>query len=240
MICPYFYNTTNYFFNTYAYPDYRQEYCPARQTQPVTVTSSPMTKEDNRIKEYLQIPVFHSSTNPRVLEIINNNIKNDILEFKSSLEEAADEHYYMLKKQGKKPEPYEISNAFSVTYNKNGILSVSLFYHENINRRNSYIRTSYNYNLATGESMSLRSLFKPDTDYLRILDKRIAEKLNKDYPDMMPQFKGIAEDQPYYIDKDTLVIFPSFNEIGPTVSDIPVVRIPLSELSNILKPQFLT
>lgn len=234
MICPYAHNNMTCPFNTYS------KYSHYRQASSVTITSYPMTKEDNKIKEYLQVPVFHGSYNPRVMEFINGNIRNDILEFKNQLEQEADEHYDMLKKQGKRPDPYEISNAFSVTYNKNNILSVSLFYHENIGKRNSYIRTSYNYNLATGESMPLRSLFKPNTDYLRILNRKIAEKLSSTYPGMIPQFKGIEEDQPYYIDKDTLVIFPNFNQIGTTVSDIPVVRIPFSELSNIIRPQLLT
>ena len=87
--------------------------------------------------------------------------------------------------------------------------------------------------------MPLRSLFKQNVDYIGTLNKKMKERLQVSYPSIAAQFSGIAEDQPYYLDNNDLVIFPRFNEIGPILSEIPVIRIPLSELSNIVKPQLL-
>lgn len=206
---------------------------------PLTVTTIKITNTNDKINEYLQIPVFYGDINPQILQNINSNIKNDILEFKKQMEIAADENAENLKKQGKKPEPYEISNTYSITYNKNNILSISLFYQQYISGKNSYIRVTYNYDLKTGESMSLKNLFKHGVDYLGTLNRKARKKLQANYPNTLAQFKGITEDQPFYLDNNTLVLFPRFNEIAPTISAIPVIVIPLSELINILKPQLL-
>jgi hypothetical protein len=240
MPCPYLVYGTFCPYETHeTYPIYRFSYRPIKPDPPLTATTTKITDTTEKITEYLLIPVFHGNINKEILENINSNVKNDILEFKRQMEEAADENAENFKKQGKKVIPYQISNTYSITYNKNEILSLSLIYQEYISGKNSFIRTTYNYNLQTGESMPLRSLFKQGADYIGTLNQKIREKLKVSYPEITAQFKGIAEDQPYYLDNNTLIIFLRFNEIAPIVSDIPVIRIPLAELGNILKPPLL-
>lgn len=240
MICPYF-----YYFNSCSkrskelYPPCNFEYRNIQSDPPLSVTTTKIADTNDKIDEYLLIPVFHGNINSQILENINSNIKNDIIEFKTQMEAAAEENLELLKKQGKKPIPYQISNTYSITYNKNNLLSVSLIYQEYLNGRNSYIRTAYNYNLQNGESMPLESLFMPGTNYIDILNKKTREKLTSGSSGTSVKFKGIAKDQPYYVDDDNLVIFLRFNEISPVPSSIPVIRIPFSELSSILKPQLL-
>lgn len=240
MICPYLVQDKFCPFGAYEpYPCYRFAYSRVESDPPLTATTTQIKNQDEKINEYLQVPIFHGEINPTILENINSNLKNDIMEFKSQMEEAAEENAETLKKQGKKVIPYQISNSYSITYNKNDILSVSLIYQEYIGGKNSLIRTTYNYNLQTGESMPLRSLFKQGADYIGILNKKMKERLQISYPNAAAQFSGIAEDQPYYLDNNDLVVFPRFNEIAPILSEIPVIRIPLSDLSSILQPQFL-
>lgn len=214
-----------------------------KSADPLSVSSTPMSKDTDEIREYLQIPNFTGEVNPRILSHINENIKNDIMEFKSQMEDAASDSAKEMKNQGKHFIPYEISNSYLVTYNKDNILSVSLIYHEYINGRSSYVRTSYNYNLETGESMPLRSLFKPGVNYIDILNRKVRATLQKNSqlypPDALQRFKGIAEDHPYYLDNNNLNLFFGFNEIAPLSGEIPVIKIPLSELSGIINPQFL-
>lgn len=213
---------------------YRQ-YLIRTDINPLTVTAKDISMQNNKIHEFLQIPVLQGQINPRILNYINNNIRSDILEFKEEMETAADENAKNSINHGRPITPFEISNTYLMTYNKNNILSISIIYQQYIGGRNSYIRTTYNYDLNSGESMSLGSLFKQDVDYIGTLNKLIKEKIqiNKN------QFKGVAKDQPYYLDNNNLVIFFRFNEIAPIGSEIPVIKIPLSELSNILKPQLL-
>ena len=59
------------------------------------------------------------------------------------------------------------------------------------------------------------------------------------FPGTIERFRGIAEDQPFYLQNGNLVIFFGFNEIAPTVAQIPVFSIPLSNFGSALKPALL-
>ncbi|WP_010239652.1 DUF4163 domain-containing protein [Clostridium arbusti] len=233
-------------FNIFQIPEnYYPQYYMYRNdtTKTLTSTTQTMSSQNNKIHEYLNIPVLKGDMLPNVLNYINGNIKSDILEFKSQMEEAADENAKTLQSAGKPIVPFQISNNYSITYNKNNILSLSLIYQQYINGRNSYIRTSYNYNLQNASSMPLRSLFKPGSNYIETLNTKVRSILQSNPQDYFPNtasnFKGVAEDQPYYLDNNNLVLFFSFNQIAPTASEIPLIKIPLSELSTILNPQLL-
>lgn len=209
----------------------------------LTATTQPLNTENYKIHEYLNIPVLSGDANPNVLNYINNNIKSDILEFKSQMETAADENAKAMQQAGKPIVPFQISNNYLITYNKNNLLSISLIYQQYINGRNSYIRTAYNYNLQNARSMPLKDLFKPGSNYISTLNNKIISILKANpqdyYPNTASNFKGISEDQPYYLDNNNLVLFFGFNEIAPTASGIPLIKIPFSELSDIINPQLL-
>ncbi len=219
--------------------DYKYSYRPDNSYQPLTVSTIKLSNSNDKIIENIQIPVFQDGIDPGILEKLNRNIKADIMEFKEQMETAADEYAEKLKKLGRKPNPYKISTTYSVTYNKNNILSISLFFQEYISGRNSYIRTTYNYDLRTGESIPLKRLFKPGVNYLSALNRKAGEYLQAYSPATLSQFKGIREDQPYYLDSNSLVLFPAFNEIAGAAADIPVIRLPLTSLSNILNSRLL-
>lgn len=235
-ICP-FQLSGNY------YPKYYMYRHDTSGEKALTTTTQSISSENYKIHEYLNIPVLSGAINPNVLKYINNNIKNDILEFKNQMETAADENAKVLQQAGRPVIPFQISNNYIVTYNKNNLLSISLVYQQNINGRNSYIRTTYNYNLKNARSMPLKDLFKPGSDYISVLNSKIKSILQTNpedyYPSTASNFKGIAEDQPYYLDNNNLVLFFGFNEIAPTASGIPLIKIPFSELSDILNPQLL-
>lgn len=238
MICP---------FETYAY------YCPFysfRYQKPplknkyrnplVTANTEEIINNTSKIREYLRIPVLKENIDTQLLNNINKNIKNDILEFKSEMENAAEDNWNNLIKEGKNPVPVEISNIYTITYDKNNILSLSIIYQENINNRNSFIRSSYNYNLNSGKSLSLKDLFKPTADYVKILNSNIKNIIeanpNAYFPNTLKNFKGINAYQPFYLDDDSLNIYFGFYEIAPMASEIPIIKIPLSNLKEVLKP----
>lgn len=225
------------------YPQYYMYRNADENTKILNVSHQIINQVNYKIQEYLRVPILSGDFNQDILNHINNNIKDDILEFKNQMETAADENAVALEKEGKPVTPFRISNNYAVTYNKNNLVSISLIYHQYINGRNSYIRTSYNYNLENARSMPLKDLFKPESDYISVLNSKIKYILqqNPEEYDLntITNFKGIAEDQPYYLDNNNLVLFFGFNEISPTSSGIPLVKIPFSELSDILNPQLL-
>lgn len=210
------------------------------QINNLNVITDEINSENQNIHEYLKIPVLKGTVSPEILDNINSNIKNDIFEFKDQLELAADEDAKEKKSAGINFSPFQISNNYVLTYNKNGILSISLIFQELVNGRNSYIRTSYNYNLKTGESMPLKSLFIAGENYIDLLNKEIINQIKANssaYPsNTISNFKGIAKDQPYYLDNNNLNIFFGFNQISPINSEISLIRIPYENLISILKP----
>lgn len=239
MYCPYLNHCRLYHMNYYGlYPIHRSNNGFRNQDSTLSVTTMNIRNTNSEITENLLIPQFYGAINPSILTNINSNVKNDIMEFKTQMEAAAKEHANLLKLQGKQPDPYQIATTYSVTYDKNYILSFSIFFQEYFSGKHNSIRTSYNYDLRTGNSLSLRNLFRPRTDYSTPLNKIAGEQLQSNYPTIAANYKGIAEDQPFYLDNRALVIYPRFNEIAPVISDIPLIRIPFTNLSNILKPQF--
>lgn len=200
--------------------------------------------EDEYIKEDLKYPEIQGLSNIQVQNFINNSIKNDVMEFKGQMEQAAKHAAEEAKRNGQEFVPFVISCIYDVTYNKNDILSISLIYHQYINKLNSYIQVSYNFDISNGKSMSLKDLFKPGVDYQEIMDREIRKELllNKDkyFPNAAENFKGIAKYHPFYIENEDIVVYFGFHEIAPIASQIPVIRIPFSSLSGYVKPKFLS
>lgn len=204
----------------------------------LNVITDEFNKEDSKIHEFLKIPVLQGNVNPKILSNINTNIRNDILEFRDQFEASSEENSKENEIKGITNKPWEISNNYIVTYNKNGVFSISLIFQELINGKSSYIRTSYNYDLKTGNPMSLESLFKPGKDYIALLNKESLNQIKtytSEYPsNTAANFKGITPDHPYYLDNKNLNLFFGFNEIAPTSSDIAVIKIPYENLNNML------
>lgn len=208
----------------------------------ITASSNDINVKNRYIEANLKIPTLQGIPNISIQNNINNSIQGDIMEFKNQMEEAAREYGSEAEKLGKKFVPYKISNNYAITYNKNNILSLSVIYYEFIGGRNYYIRATYNFDVNTGKSLSLEDLFKPGVPYKGLINSEIRKQLimNKDKysPDAVKNFKGIKEDQPFYLEGNNIVLFFGFNEIAPTVAEIPVIKIPFSAFRDKLKPIF--
>lgn len=222
-------------------PMYRYSFS---RTNPIQIKTNEINYSDEYIKADLKYPEIYGLENQRVQDFINNSIKNDIMEFKSQMEYAAKEAADKARMNGEEFKPFVISSVYEVTYNKNNIISISIIYHQYINGINSYIKTSYNFDLMNGEPVSLKDLFKEGVDYQSIVNKEVRKELilNRDkyFPDTLENFKGIAEYHPFYIDDKGLDIYFGFHEIAPIASEIPIIRIPFSALRNYLKPRYLS
>lgn len=209
----------------------------------VSLTLKQMKDKKEYINEDLRVPILNGIKNVKIQNKINTSLEDDVMEFKRQMEEAADEYGSKAKKEGKKFIDYAISNNAAITYNKNNIISLSNLYHEFINGRHSYIRVPYNFNIDTGVPVALKDLFKPGTPYRTLVNNEIRKQLiaNKDIysPEAAQNFKGIAEDQPFYLDDGNIVLFFGFNQIAPAISEIPVIRLPYKAFASSIKPMFL-
>lgn len=210
----------------------------------VTITFKVIKNSQKYINENLRIPILHGIKDRKIQNKINTSLEEDVMEFKRQMEEAADEDGLKAEKEGKKFINYAISNNCTITYNKDNIISISNLYYEFINGRHSYIRATYNLNTATGLSIGLKDLFKPGAPYRELINNEIRKQLitNKNIypPNATQNFKGIAQDQPFYLEDGNIVLFFGFNEIAPTVSEIPVIKLPFKTFTGSIKPMFLS
>ncbi|HJV45037.1 MAG TPA: WG repeat-containing protein [Bacillota bacterium] len=91
--------------------------------------------------------------------------------------------------------------------------------------------------LVSGQFYVLKDLFKPGSHYVQILSGIIGNQIknNDEYSYVFPDsYKGIKEDQPFYVMKDTLnIYFPPY-EIAPYAAGFPTFRIPFQEIMKII------
>lgn len=91
--------------------------------------------------------------------------------------------------------------------------------------------------LTTGKIYELKDLFKPNSDYVKVLSDIIGKQIqtNPEYSYVFPDsYKGIKADQSFYVKGDELYIYFNPYEIAPYVAGFPTFKIPFSEIINIL------
>jgi hypothetical protein len=209
---------------------------------PVLDTPKTFSSKNDIIEVDLRMPVISGIPNKAVQQLINKNIETDIMEFKAQMEAAAKEGSEEATSQGRPFIPYVASNNYVITFDKNNLLSTSVLYHEYVGGKHVYIRSSYNYDLNTGKALGLRDIFKPGTPYRELINSEVRNHI-KANPNLYPpgaveNFKGISEDQPYYLEGNNIVINFGFNQLAPSISEIPVIRIPISRFKSQLRPEY--
>lgn len=91
--------------------------------------------------------------------------------------------------------------------------------------------------LVSGHFYQLKDLFKRDSDYVKVLSEIIGEQIknNKEYSYVFPDaYKGIKEDQPFYVNENDLYIYFYPYEIAPYAAGFPTFKIPYKEIMNII------
>lgn len=229
-------------------PSYYRYYCfklfryPAEENS-IRIQDRIIDERNAYIIEHLKIPELKGMSNKSVQENINTSIESDILEFKRQMEEAAIEAYNKSQEEGRGFEPYIISTIYEFTYNEDNIISVSIIYHQYLNKSNYYIRTTYNYNINTGKSLALEDLFKAGVDYIALINNAIRRYIRMNpgeySQETIEEFEGVAPDQPFYLEDKKIAMFFGFHQIAPTEAKIPIIKIPFSEFRGYLKPELL-
>lgn len=94
--------------------------------------------------------------------------------------------------------------------------------------------------LESGVFYELKDLFKPDSSYVKVLSDIIGEQIKTDpeYSYVFPDtYKGIAPNQPFYVDEKNLYIYFTPYEIAPYAAGFPTFKIPFSEIEQILNKE---
>ncbi|WP_438444964.1 WG repeat-containing protein [Gorillibacterium sp. sgz5001074] len=91
--------------------------------------------------------------------------------------------------------------------------------------------------LVTGRFYTLADLFKPGSDYAKVLSGIVAEQIKNDpqYSYVWPDsYKGVAPDQPFYVTGEALHVYYAPYEIAPYAAGFPTFTIPFAQLESIL------
>ena len=105
--------------------------------------------------------------------------------------------------------------------------------------------TTFNYDLARGRALNLADLFKPSSDYLKIISDACKRELQSQFKgESFPDAARIAEsvegvvgdEKKWLISKDGLVVVFDSMEFGPSGSGEHTVTVPFAALKNVIRP----
>ena len=205
--------------------------CELSQSNNVNIVENSIYKNEKYIKEDLKIPQFKG--NLKALEEVNMKIKNDIMPKLNEAEKAAEE-YYKNSENDVPAFPFEVNSQYTITENNDYLISLYNDYYEFLGGAHGItIRTSYNIEKKSGKMLKLSDLFKEGYDYKSVINSYIRKQIEnnqKDYFESSDKFKGISDDQGYYISGSNIIIYYQQYEIAPYAGGIREFRIPLDHM----------
>ncbi|WP_460321450.1 DUF3298 and DUF4163 domain-containing protein [Paenibacillus sp. YSY-4.3] len=125
---------------------------------------------------------------------------------------------------------YEFLGNYTVTYNKNCILSLyeQTYAYTGGAHGNSY-REGLTFRLKDGKLLTLDELLRANPNYRQIVDPVIAQQLQQT-PGYFGNFKTIGPNPSYYVKDEGVVIFFPLYEYLPYVNGFPEFYFPFSQL----------
>lgn len=180
-----------------------------------------------------------------VINEINNKIYKDVLDFKNNTKLEAKEYKKLyntkISKECKEcvKYKYEVYINYKATYDRNRIISIPMTkYKFNGGAHGMTYLESYNYDLLIGEMLKFKELFREGVNYKKLINDFIREEIMKEPEKYFKDdygFKGISEDQSFYIDEDGIVIYFPLYEISPYYVGIPKFKLKFKDYKKYLK-----
>lgn len=190
-----------------------------------------ITNESNEHMEMiLNTPYVQGLNNNEFEKIINNDINSYINSMKKEFEDVLQRDLLYAKTNGFSLPKYEIKSNYIVTYNDENLLSFTItsssFTGGSYSTSN---KKSYNIDLKNSRLLNLQHLFSEDQDFQQVINNKISEEIAKDRNKYYSnKFRGIDYDQPFYLEKESIVIHFPMNEITPYVVGVPEFKIPIN------------
>ncbi|PYE49074.1 WG repeat-containing protein [Paenibacillus barcinonensis] len=95
-------------------------------------------------------------------------------------------------------------------------------------------------NLSDGQLYELKDLFKPDSDYVKVLSQIVGEQIKNDpqYSYVFPDtYTGISASQPFFVTADALHLYFNPYDIAPYAAGFPTFTIPFSQIMDIINTE---
>lgn len=196
----------------------------------VSIQTSSIEKKDNLSVYNLNYPIIKSDNEKNIINHINQRIYEDIIAFKSSIEDIA---------YSKNNSLSCISTDYYITYNNNGIISIPIEFSQLDGLYNISYINSYNYDINLEKEIDIKDVFNSEIDYMEIIAKKIDNKIKElsrelsidKYIMVLDYLKDIifSDNPTFYISKDGIVICFSSYELDPSISDLSTFKISFEE-----------
>ena len=200
--------------------------------QEITISDIIIRKDYEALEADITIPVIQGLEDKQIEDEINQTIQEDILNFRYRIQAESEEYLQSAKSKGEEIRKYIASAYYIIHYQKDSILSISVFYYCYIGGAHGCtVQEAYNLNLVNGERITLPEILKEKKDYVEIINREIKRqiKLNPDaYFEKGAAFQSISPEQPFYLIEDGIVIYFGLYEIAPYSSGIRYFKIPYS------------
>ena len=190
---------------------------------PVSIVSKKLPHASSKVTVYY--PVVVQLANIHVQSTINHAIVTTLNKI------LVEQSYY-------EPSLVELLAYFELKTNQRALLSLNLItYSFTGGAHGTNVIKSLTFDTKTGKQYELKDLFKPDSDYVKILSDIIRQRIKDwDIELLDPPFKEIRSDQDFYIADTTLVIYFQQYEITARVWGFPYFPIPILDLADIIQP----
>lgn len=214
----------------------------SKQTLSVsTIGSKTIVKNDEYLESTINMPVITNS-NKIVERSTNDKIKNDIFEFYNKSYKEAKQY---LKDNPDEKNKFVANVDFELKKNTDSALSIKVRYYTYSGGAHGFYQDiAYNVDMRTGKFLELMDLFKDNTKYKEVIDeeikRQIAELEKKDEENIgIYNFKGIKENQNFYLQDENLVVYFDLYDITPYARGIPEFSINKALISSMLKPEYV-
>ena len=224
---------TNAFINTTVLAQ-TQEIKPIDQE--ITITDLVIKEDQEALKVDMVFSLIQGMKDKQVEEKINQTIQKDVLNFKEMLQTESEEYLQGAKEEGWELRKYIATTYYIVHYQKDDLLSLSVFYYSYTGGAHGYtLQSAYNYNLENGKEIFLSDIFKEKKDYVEIINQEIKRQIEvnpQEYFSEFSVFQSISQGQPFYLIEDGIVVYFGLYEIAPYSSGIRYFEIPYSLFGN--------
>lgn len=214
-----------------AYPQQLCISCKIQSQNKFKLGEKTIIKNLDYLKEDIKIPTLVDGNDEKKINVINNVINNDILPKVNEAEKISKE-YFGGQGQEKPTFPFEIYSRYTISRDDNVLISLYNDYYEYLGGAHGMTtRSSYTIDKEKENLITLKELFIQGYPYGDEINKKIKEEISKNpenYFDSGIEFKGISENQNFYIEGDNLVIYYQLYDIAPYVFGIPEFKIPLN------------
>ena len=164
----------------------------------------------------IDYPTIQNTSNNNLITYINKTMREDILSFKQvNIDNYLENKHNLL-----------ILANYEITLNKKNLISIPIVFSESekYSRLINYINT-YNYDINKNKKIELSDIFKNKFNYTSYINNLIEKQT--DIP-----FRGVLQDQNFYITANSIVICFSSYELDNLYSGIQEFEIKFKEIEE--------